>query len=53
MLEKKVSLFIGMHQSPTLGAHAHAHAHPCPWVLGGHVCDINVHGWAWVGIDCC
>ena len=25
-------------QSPTLGAHAHAH--PCPWVLGGHGCDI-------------
>ena len=22
--------------SPTLGAHAH----PCPWVLGGHGCDI-------------
>jgi hypothetical protein len=45
-------------QSPTLGAHAHAHAHPCPpmpmhahpcpWVLGGHRCDVIVHGWAWV-----
>ena len=37
-------------QSPTLGAHAHAHAHqrPRPWVLGGHGCDIFVHGWAWV-----
>ena len=23
-------------QNPTLGAHAH----PCPWVLGGHRCDI-------------
>ena len=23
-------------QSPTLGAHVH----PCPWVLGGHGCDI-------------
>jgi TM2 domain-containing membrane protein YozV len=32
-------------------AHAHAHAHPCPWVLGGHGCDIMFmgrHGWAWV-----
>ena len=27
-------------QSPTLGAHS------CPWVLGGHGCDIIVHGWA-------
>jgi hypothetical protein len=35
-------------QSPTLGAHAHVH--PCPWVLGGHGCDVIVHGWAWVGI---
>ena len=34
------------HQSPTLGAHTHAHS--CPWVLGGHGCDIIVHGWAWV-----
>ena len=25
-------------QSPTLGAHTHAQ--PCPWVLGGHGCDI-------------
>jgi hypothetical protein len=23
---------------------------PCPWVLGGHGCDIIVHEWAWVGI---
>jgi hypothetical protein len=39
-------------KSPTLGAHAHAHAHahPYPWVLGGHECDVIVHGWAWVGI---
>ena len=38
----------GLHHSPTLGAHthAHAHAHTCPWVLGGHGCDIIVHGWA-------
>jgi hypothetical protein len=35
-------------QSPTLGAHAH----PCPWVLGGHGCDVIVHEWAWVGIGC-
>jgi hypothetical protein len=21
---------------------------PCPWVLGGHVFDIIVHGWAWL-----
>ena len=35
-------------QTPTLGAHthAHAHAHPYPWVLGGHGCDVIVHGWA-------
>jgi hypothetical protein len=33
-------------QSPTSGAHTHAH--PCPWVLGGHGCDVIVHGWAWV-----
>jgi hypothetical protein len=39
-------------QSPTSGAHTHAHvhvhahAHPCPWVLGGHECDVIVHGWA-------
>ena len=32
-------------QSPTLGAHTYRR--PCPWVLGGHGCDI-VHGWAWV-----
>ena len=25
-------------QSPTLGSHTHAR--PCPWVLGGHGCDI-------------
>jgi hypothetical protein len=34
------------YQSPTLGAHTHAHAHLCPWVLGGHGCDVIVHGWA-------
>jgi hypothetical protein len=27
---------------------ARTHAHPCPWVLGGYVCDIIVHVWAWV-----
>ena len=37
------------HQSPTVGAHAH----PCPWVLGGHGCDIIVHWWAWWGIGYC
>ena len=21
---------------------------PCPWVLGGHRCDIIVHGWPWL-----
>ena len=26
------------------------HARPCPWVLGGHGCDIFVYGWAWVGV---
>ena len=55
------------YHSPTLGAHTHAHAHPCPWVLGGHGCDIvgNIIGnvtifeymgviWiAWVGIGRC
>ena len=46
------ALMTRVDQSPTLGAHAHAHAHhrPCPWVLGGHGCDITVHGWTWVGI---
>ena len=39
-----------VHQRPTLGAHAHAHQRPCPWVLGGHGCDIIVRGWTWVGI---
>ena len=24
---------------------------PCPWVLGGHGCDITVHGRAWVGMS--
>jgi hypothetical protein len=40
------------HQSPTSGAHTHAHAHthPCPWVLGGHGCNIIVHGRAWAGM---
>jgi len=37
-----------VHQSPTLGAHAH----PYPWVLGGHGCDVIVHGWAWVRYYC-
>ena len=27
-------------ESPTLGALTYAHARPCPWVLGGHGCDI-------------
>jgi hypothetical protein len=38
-------------QSPALGAHAHAHAHPYPWVLGGHGCDVIIHGWALEGIS--
>ena len=33
-------------QSPTLGAHHRL----CPWVMGGHGCDINVHGWALLGM---
>ena len=37
-------------QSPTSGVHiharVHAHAHPCPWVLGGHECNVIVRGWA-------
>jgi hypothetical protein len=45
------------YESPTLGAHAHAHTHGF-WVgmgamllfIGGHGCDIIVHGWTWVGI---
>ena len=44
--EVEVELVAG-YQSPTLGAHTHAHAHPCPWVLGGHGCDVIVHGWAY------
>ena len=24
--------------------------HPCPWVLGGHGCDVIIHGRAWVGM---
>jgi hypothetical protein len=45
-------MLMGSQQSPTQGAHTHAHAHayPCPWVLGGHGCDVIVHGWAWVGM---
>jgi hypothetical protein len=31
-------------------AHAHPYPNPYPWVLGGHGCDITVHGWALVGI---
>ena len=31
-------------RSPTLGAHTHAHS--CPWVLGGHGCNVIVHEWA-------
>ena len=31
-----VLVMLRTQQSPTLGAHAH----PCPWVLGGHGCDI-------------
>jgi hypothetical protein len=40
--------------SPTLGVHTHthAHAHPYPWVLGGHGCDVIVHGWALGGHEC-
>jgi hypothetical protein len=51
VLEVSPSLLTAL-QSPTSGAHthAHAHAHPYPRVLGGHGCDVIVHGWAWVGI---
>ena len=38
-----------LQERPMLGAHAH----PYPWVLGGHGCDVIVHGWAWVGIVLC
>ena len=33
---------------------AHAHAHPCPWVLGGHKCDIigNVTFSKYMGAIC-
>jgi hypothetical protein len=37
---------VGWLQSPTLGVHTHAHGHPYPWVLGGHGCDVIIHGWA-------
>jgi hypothetical protein len=50
------SLRATSHQNPTLGAYTHAHGF---WVgmgamllfMGGHECDINIHGWAWVGIS--
>ena len=47
-LKSQVCKFEGitLHQGPTLGAHAHQR--PCPWVLGGHGCNISGHGWAWV-----
>ena len=46
-----LELVIGCWQSPTLGTHAHGF-----WVdmgvifkfMGGHSCDITVHGWAWL-----
>jgi hypothetical protein len=41
---------MGFDHRPTSGAHTHAHAHPYLWVVGGHGCDVIVHGWAWVGI---
>jgi hypothetical protein len=47
VLEVSPSLLTAL-QSPTSGAHTHAH--PYPQVLGGHGCDVIVHGWAWVGI---
>jgi len=46
LIKKKTPIHVW--QSPTLGAHTHAH--PCPWVLGGHGCDVIVHGWPWVGM---
>jgi hypothetical protein len=50
-----LTTLLGNRQSPTLGAHTHAHGF---WAgmgamllfMGGHGCDIIVHGWAWVGI---
>jgi hypothetical protein len=35
------------YKSPTLGAHTHVHVHvhPYPCILGGHGCDVIVHGW--------
>jgi hypothetical protein len=42
------------HQNPTLGAHTHAHGFLVGMgaillFMGGHECNIVVHGWACVG----
>ena len=52
LLWQPCNLRMWIYQGPAMGAHTHAqaHQHPCPWVLGGHGCDIFVHGWAWVGM---
>jgi hypothetical protein len=34
-------LIIGGTLEPYIGC-----PYPCPWVLGGHGCDVIVHGWA-------
>jgi hypothetical protein len=47
-IQKKETNNFAFLAEPYIGAHTHAH--PCPWVLGGHGCDVIVHGWAWVGM---
>ena len=45
-----LSFFRGLLQGPTLGAHAHYR--PCPWVLGGHGCNMFMSGHGWVWLRC-
>ena len=35
------------HHNPTCKAEPYIGC-PCPWILGGHGCDVIVHEWAWV-----
>jgi hypothetical protein len=30
--------------------YVHIAKFPCPWILGGHGCDVLVHRWPWVGM---
>jgi hypothetical protein len=44
-----ISLDCGLNQpsEPYIGC---PYPCPCPWVLGGHGCDVIIHGWEWVGM---